>query len=185
MFDRTAVSEIMTRAVLTTTPDARLSEAAHQLREGHVSGLPVLGPDGEVVGVLSETDLVRGLHESTGVGSPRGILDLVLESAPAGGESLLEQCRRRMKRARVSELMTRSPVTVRESTSLREAAQLMRTKGVNRLPVVDAERRLVGIVTRGDVVAALSGSPSLARGALHPSPVVAPPRVRADPYADA
>lgn len=184
MNETTPVSEIMTSDVITTTPDARVEEAARLLREHHISGVPVVGSDGRVVGMLTERDLVRDLHAATGVDSPRGLLDLVLESAPPKGESLLEVCRNRLRRARVRELMTTPAVTVGGTTGVQEAARLLRVSGTNRLPVTDREEHLVGIVTRGDLVAAISGIPVRARGALRPA---RPPssRDRPDPYADA
>lgn len=186
MDDGTPVSQIMRADVLTTTPDARAEEAARLLREHHVSGLPVVDEEGRVVGVLTQTDLVRDLHAAQGVNSARGLLDLLLDSAPNVGESLLEMCRHRLRRARVRDLMSAPAVTVPRTASVKEAARRMRTHGRNRLPVVDARERLVGIVTRRDLLAALSATPVRARGALRPSPPRAPPaRSTADPYADA
>ncbi len=186
MDERTPVSKVMTSDVIATTPDARVEEAARLLREHHISGVPVLGGNGRVVGVLTESDLVRDLHAAAGVDSPRGLLDLVLESAPARGESLLEICRNRLRRARVRELMSQPAVTVERTASVQEAARLLRVSGANRLPVVDRDERLVGIVTRGDLVAAISGGTPHARGALHPSSArAAPDRVPSDPYSDA
>ncbi len=185
MDERTPVAEIMTAEVVTTVPDARVEDAARLLREHHISGIPVVGRDGHVLGVLTETDLVRDLHLAAGIDSPRGLLDLLLESAPAKGESLLDVCRNRLRRARVRELMTQPAVTVEKTATVQEAARLLRVSGTNRLPVVDANDRLVGIVTRSDLVAALSGVPVRARGALHPSPGrTGSVRAERDPYAD-
>lgn len=185
MVDSSPVAERMNGRVIATTPEARVEDAARLLRDNHISGLPVVTPDGKVVGVLTETDLVRDLHAAAGVDSPRGLLDLVLESAAPRGPSLLELCRRRLKRARVHELMSQPPVTVEASATVQEAAQLMRVSGTNRLPVVDAKGHLVGIVTRSDLVAALTGARARTRGSLHPAPVhVSPERGHRDPYAD-
>lgn len=185
MDDTTPVERIMTRAVVSTTPQARVEEAARLLRDRHISGLPVVGDDGQVLGVLTENDLVRDLHAAAGVDSPRGLLDLVLESSARKGTSLLEVCRNRLRKARVAELMTRPAVSIERSATLREAARRLRTTGTNRLPVVDESGRLVGIVTRSDVVAAISGGSRRARGALRPSPPRRPPRGAGDVYGDA
>jgi CBS domain-containing protein len=165
----TPVSEVMTATVVTTTPDARLEEAARLLREHHISGLPVVGPLYHVIGLLSERDIVRGLHQATGIDSPRGLLDLLLESAPRHGESVLEVCRRQMKHARVRDVMTPRVVTVDRDAPLAEAARRMRVHGVKRLPVVDPKGGLVGIVTRADIVHAVSGEVRAHRGSLHPA----------------
>lgn len=180
----TSVERIMTRAVVSTRPDARLEDAARLLREYHISGLPVVGPGGEVVGVLTERDLVRDLHAASGVGNPRGLLDLVLGSTGRRGESLLTISRNRLRRARVEELMTRPAVTIPRGTPIAEAARLVQARGMNRLPVVDDAGRLIGIVTRADLVAAASGRRRRSRGALRPAGA-RPPRRGSDPYSDA
>lgn len=180
---RAKVSDVMTKLVVTTTPDARLEEAARLLREHHVSGLPVVAPARHVAGILSERDIVRSLHRATGVDSPRGLLDLLLGSAPSRGESILEVCRRQLKNARVADAMTTEVVTVEKDAPLSEAARRMQTHGVKRLPVVDARGDLVGIVSRADIVQAVSGKARSRRGALHPAPA-APPRSATGPFED-
>jgi len=169
-----SVGEVMTRIVVTTTPDARLDDAARLLREHHISGLPVVAPPHRVVGLLSERDIVRALHRGTGVDSPRGLLDLLVDSAPRRGESVLEVARRQLHNARVSDAMSPRVVTVDRDAPLIEAARRMRVHRVKRLPVVDPDGRLVGIVSRADIVQAVSGEVRAHRGALHPAPVARP-----------
>lgn len=167
---KTRVSDVMTKLVVTTTPDARLEDAARQLREHHISGLPVVAPAHHVVGLLSEQDIVRALHRATGVNSARGLLDVLLGSAPPKGESILEVCRRQLRNTRVSEAMSPRVVAVDRDALLTEAARLMRLHEVKRLPVVDGRGSLVGIVSRADIVRAVSGGPPTRRGGLHPAP---------------
>jgi CBS domain-containing protein len=176
----------MTQVVITTGPDASLDQAARLLREFHVSGLPVVDSSEQVIGVVSEKDLIRDLHQAAGVGSPRGLLDLLLESAPAKkGESILEVCRNRLRHTRVREVMSQPVVSVGPEASLIEAARLMKRNGVNRLPVVDTQRHLVGIVARCDIVDDLSSHPSRVRGSLHPSrPKVRSRAKHSNPYFD-
>jgi CBS domain-containing protein len=81
MDGRTKVAEVMSELVVTVGPEARLQEAARLLREDHASGLPMVAPPHRVVGVLSERDIVRSLHQATGFDSARGLLDLLLDSA--------------------------------------------------------------------------------------------------------
>lgn len=166
----TRVHEVMTTTVVTIPPDARLEEAARLLRHHHVSGLPVVDPSPHVVGVLSERDIVRELHRATGVDSPRGLLDLLLESSPSKGESILEVCRRQLHNARVGDAMTKRVVTVDPDATLIDAARTMGQHGVKRLPVVDAKGNLLGIVTRADIVRSVSGEARVRRGSLHPAP---------------
>ena len=170
MAAETRVRDVMTTTVVTTTPDARLEEAARLLRHHHVSGLPVVDPSPHVVGVLSERDIVRELHRATGIDSPRGLLDLLLESSPSKGESILEVCRRQLHNARVGDAMTRKVVTIDRDASLADAARAMGQREIKRLPVVDANGDLVGIVSRADIVRSVSGEARVRRGALHPAP---------------
>jgi len=172
----------MTTTVVTVGPEARLEEAARLLRVHHISGLPVVTPEQVVVGMLSEHDIVRKLHRATGVGSARGLLDLLLESAPSKGESILEVCRRQMKNTRVGDAMSSHVVTVDRETSLEEAARRMGAHKIKRLPVVDARGTLVGIVTRTDLVQAVGGEVRLRRGSLRPAPR---PRKTSGPFEDA
>jgi len=167
------VSEIMTRVVAQIEPTASAEEAARLMRSRHVSGLPVIGSNGRLVGVLSEIDIVLGIHQATGAMSPRGFLDIVLRSTPAsGGPGLLESSRARLKNARVSEFMSDRVVTVDPDTTLREAVRLLRQHGISRLPVVDDKRRVIGIVTKSDLLGAVEDRPSRSRGGLTPAPRV-------------
>jgi CBS domain-containing protein len=166
----TRVRDVMTETVVTTRADTRLEEAARLLREHHISGLPVVDRSEHVVGVLSERDIVRQLHRATGIGSPRGLLDLLLESSPTKGESILVVSRRQLRNARVSDAMSSKVVTVPRGASVEDAARALRRHGVKRLPVVDAQGCLVGIVTRADILRAVSGELRARRGALHPGP---------------
>lgn len=186
MDDREAVSKIMTRDVVQVRSEARLEEAARLMREYHVSGLPVVEEGGKVVGIISEVDLVRGLHQAVGVGSPRGLLDLLLESTPAKGPTLFELCRRRLSSGRVKDLMSHPATCIDQEEPIREAARLMNLNRINRLPVVDDERRLAGIVTRRDLVDAVSGEPpQRVRGAMHPAPMKTPKaKKERDVYSD-
>ncbi len=184
MDPRSKVSEVMSRLVVSVRPEARLEEAARLLREYHVSGLPVVTPPEHLVGVLSERDIVRSLNRGTGIESPRGMLDLLLGSAPTKGRSLLDVCRRHLRRTRVSEAMSYGVVTVEPEFPIARAAALMQLHQVHRLPVLDPAGRLVGIVTRTDLLRAISGETHVARGALHPSPAVRP-TLAAAPFGDA
>jgi CBS domain-containing protein len=186
------VSEIMTRVVAQIEPTASAEDAARLMRSRHVSGLPVIGPDGHLVGILSEIDIVRGIHQATGAMSPRGFLDIILDSTPpSGGPSILESSRARLRSARVSELMSDRVVTVDSDTTLKEAVRLLRQHGISRLPVVDEKRRVLGIVTRSDILVAVEGRPANSRGGLTPAPRGSrsgkrtPARTRpSDPYGD-
>jgi CBS domain-containing protein len=140
------ISDLMTREVVTVTPETPLKEAAALLAERGISGMPVVDGKGEVVGVLSEADVVV----KAGGGQRRsGLLAWLLEA----DFGLEEKIRART----VGEAMSSPAITVDAARPVHEAAALMVEESVNRLPVLE-DGRLVGIVTRADVVRAFTRS---------------------------
>lgn len=130
------VVDIMTREVLFVAPDTSVREAALLMLESRISGLPVMENDA-LVGVISEADYVA--QDSSRSWRARVLLEG--DQGPLGGAE------------KVGELMSREPITVPVTATVHEAARLMTRAGVKRLPVVD-EGRMVGIVTRSDLIRA-------------------------------
>ena len=130
------VVDIMTREVLFVAPDTSVREAALLMLENRISGLPVMEND-TLVGILSEADYVA--QDSSRSWRARVLLEG--DQGPLGGAE------------KVGELMSREPITVPVTATVHEAARLMTRAGVKRLPVVD-EGRMVGIVTRSDLIRA-------------------------------
>lgn len=153
------VGEIMTRPVVTAGPDESLLEAARTMRAHHVSGLPVIDPDGRVLGVLSEKDIVAALDRQVGIGHARGILDVLLAAYEPKRHDLLDRSVAALLNGRVREAMSHPAATVEEDAPLTEAWHLLRQYSVNRLPVV-RDDRLVGILTRQDVLKVLTQGPT-------------------------
>ena len=142
------VADVMTRDPLTVTPETPLTEVIRTISERKISGLPVVDNTGKLVGVISETDL---MWRETGVKQPPYImlLDSVIYLENPG------QYERDLHKAlgqTVKEVMSQKPITVTPEKSLREAAQLMHDHKIHRLPVLDADGQVVGILTRGDVI---------------------------------
>jgi CBS domain-containing protein len=122
------VRDIMTTGVVTVRPDTPYREIAAMFREHRVSGFPVTAGDGKVIGVVSESDLLTladGRHH-------RG--------HRADGQ------------ATAGDLMTCPAVTISPDDLVQTAARVMHSHRLQRLPVVDRDRRLVGIVSRSDVL---------------------------------
>lgn len=133
------VADAMSPSVITVSPETPLKDAAAVLARHQISGLPVL--DGEdVVGVISEADIVT---RSTGSREPRGLLATIFGDRPAADVGA----------AHVKEAMSSPAITIAPGRPVSEAARVMVERRVNRLPVVEGAR-LVGIVTRADVVRA-------------------------------
>jgi CBS domain-containing protein len=135
------VRDVMTTPAITVRPDTPIKEALAMLDEHAVTALPVItGNGGQVVGVVSEADLIRdGIQPD---------FRQHLAFAPAETRMLPPHT--------VSEVMNAHPITVSPDTDLLEAVDLMTTTTVKSLPVVDRERRVVGVVSRRDVVHVLA-----------------------------
>jgi CBS domain-containing protein len=137
------VTDIMTRDVVTVAPGTSIKAVARLLVDRRISGVPVVDEDGTVLGVVSEGDILVKEHEGHG---PASLLGHLLDWDEA--ERLKHTARD------AADAMTSPAVTIRPARPVHEAAGKMLDRGVNRLPVVDDNGRLVGIVTRADLVRA-------------------------------
>lgn len=140
----------MQRDVKTVGPDATVRQVAEILADAAYSGLPVVDDDGNLVGVVTEADLLMRAKRLNLPSFFPFIGGIILLEPPDRFEAEL----RKATGALVKEVMTTDVVTVTEDTPLHELATIMIDKKVNRLPVVDG-RKLVGIVTRDDLIRAL------------------------------
>lgn len=144
---RLKVRDVMTERVITTRPDALLKEVARKLVDNAISGLPVVDDAGHVIGLISETDL---LIKESGPGRThhRPLWRLIGESEATNARLA------KMDAITARDAMTAPGVVINPDRSVHEAAELMVERRINRLPVVDADGRLLGIVTRADIVRA-------------------------------
>lgn len=147
------ISEIMDTSPVTVAPDASIEDVVAALREHQLPGLPVVDADGQLVGIVTEADMV--------LQDDQGDLHIPHYVNLFGGTIFLESLHRYEDRLRkafaasAEDMMTRDPDMVSPDTSVREAARLIHETGHNRLPVVE-DGRLVGVVTRLDVLGALA-----------------------------
>lgn len=137
------VQDVMTRSVVTVTPGTRFQEILGLMAEHAISGVPVVDEDGRLTGIVTEADLLR--DGAADRGRTRS-LDWLLhpgkgEEAHARGHS-------------AGDIMTSPVVTVRSTTSIWEAIRALTHASVKRLPVVDQDNRVVGIVSRVDLLGA-------------------------------
>ncbi len=137
------VKDVMTKQVVTVRPRTPLKDVARTMVARRVSGMPVVDDDGSVLGVVSEGDILVKERGRPGTGS---LLDHLLEVN--GHEVGKHEARD------AADAMTSPPVTIRPDRPVAEAASLMLDRCVNRLPVIDKHGKLVGIVTRADLVRA-------------------------------
>lgn len=140
------VADFMSRRVITVTPQTSVLDAAKLMLGHKVSGLPVVDAQGQVVGIVSEHDLLR---RREGDKERPQWLQLMIEKAGLGSE--LDAFHER----KVIDVMTPNPITVAPTSSLDEACRLIEERGIKRLPVV-RDHKLVGIIARADLVRALA-----------------------------
>ncbi len=140
------IHDVMSRPALTVHPETPLKDVARQLVEHRISGLPVVDPNGKVLGVISEADLL--MKEQGAAAVPHRHFVRLLGESRATKAHLAK-----LRATTAGEAMTVPAVTITSDRPLAEAASLMTRRGINRLPVVE-EGVLVGVVSRADLVRA-------------------------------
>jgi CBS-domain-containing membrane protein len=140
-----AVRDIMTKKVITVKKESNIHEVSVLFSENRISGLPVVDEESHVIGVVSEADILfmAGMEKGH---TFKDILRYLL------GEPLP----RRKHGDRVGEVMTSPAITTSAEADVREVAEILENRRIKRLPVVDSENRLLGIISRGDIVRAMS-----------------------------
>ncbi|MEU5418307.1 CBS domain-containing protein [Streptomyces sp. NPDC020799] len=136
------IRQVMSREVVTVTPDTPLKRIAELFARNDISGVPVVGTKGTVLGVVSESDLVFRQTEESGRRRPWHRRSPMGPRGPHG----------RAGARTAGQLMTSPAVTIGPESTVADAARTMAGHRVERLPVVDEERRLMGIVTRSDLL---------------------------------
>jgi CBS domain-containing protein len=149
-----AVRDIMDSSPTTVQRDTPVEDVVAVMRRHELPGVPVVDGHGRCVGLISEADLV--------LPDDQGDLHIPHYINLFGGTVFLEPLGRFEKRLRkafastAEDMMTADPDTVGPDDDAKEAARLIHRTGHNRLPVVDEDGRLVGVVTRLDVLGALA-----------------------------
>ncbi|MGW3658273.1 CBS domain-containing protein [Streptomyces sp. NPDC005151] len=140
------VGPVMTTDVVRAAYDTPFKEVARLLADHDISGLPVVDEDEKVIGVISETDLMARQAETPDPYEPKHRFRFAALTRSARRQAVKATART------AGQLMTEPPVTVHAEDTVVEAARTMAHRCIERLPVVDDEDRLVGIVTRRDLL---------------------------------
>ena len=137
--------DIMTTQVFSVNRTTPVMEVAELMAEKTVSGIPVLEEDGKVAGIISEKDFLShmGSRDNT------HFMAVVAECLKGKGCVAMP-----IRSQKAEDIMTSPAVTVKEDTSVIEIANLFTEKNINRVPVINEEGRLKGIVSRADIVLA-------------------------------
>ena len=154
---KTAVRDVMTSRVVWVTKDAPYKELAARLRENRVSAFPVLDDEGKVIGVVSEADLLAKEALDGGYDGMPGMITGLLRRKEQG----------KARGITAADLMTHPAVTISPDAAVENAARLMYESKISRLPVVDADGHLTGIISRADVLSVFDRSDE-ERGQIDP-----------------
>jgi CBS-domain-containing membrane protein len=145
--ETTGVARVMSQPVRTVHPQTRLSEAAHLMVSERISGLPVVDDAGRLVGIITEADFLRAL--GVPAHQPHHNLWQTLESL---FNHLTRHGELEAPDDPVTEYMVRNVVCVRPEQELHDVIEVMKHNRVKRIVVCDQERRVLGMVTRSDLV---------------------------------
>lgn len=141
--------DIMTEAVIACVAETKLEDVVKTLAEHEISGMPVIDAARRVVGIVSEDDLLLADH----LEPPR------IKTALFGFYILRQSVMDRMaelRGLRVEDVMTKRVITFGPETPVDQIAQALHDKRINRVPIVDGEGKLIGLVSRADIIRAMA-----------------------------
>jgi CBS domain-containing protein len=142
--------DIMTKEVITVSPQMEITEAANLLLEKRINGVPVVNTAGELVGILCQSDLIAQ-QKSIPIPSLFTLLDGYISLTIS---KRMDKEVKKIAAIKVAEAMTADPVTIDPETDIEKVAALMVEKNYHTLPVIDAGK-LVGILGKEDVLRTL------------------------------
>jgi len=138
---RIMVRDVMTKNVIHVRDDADITEVTNLLSENRISGLPVVDGEGRVIGVITEADVLS----TAGMKKEHAFRDIIrhLLGEPLPGHT---------ESKRLRDVMSSPAVTTGPESDIRDVALTIDEKRIKRLPVVDKEGKLIGLISRADIV---------------------------------
>jgi CBS-domain-containing membrane protein len=136
-------SDVMTREVVFVSRDTPLMEVAQIMAAQNISGVPVVDTERKVLGVISEKDFIFHM----GGENIRSFMGVVAHCLKSKGCVALPMCHQKAE-----DIMTHPAITIKEDASTSKVTEILATKNINRVPVVDREGKLIGIIARTDMV---------------------------------
>jgi CBS domain-containing protein len=152
-------ADVMVSNVITVSPEASVQDVANILLANRISAVPVVAKNGELVGIISEGDLIRRAETDTEHRRSWWI-ELLVGRTPLAAEYIRSHSRK------VADVMTRAVITATVDTPLREIAALLEKNGIKRVPILN-NRKIVGIVSRANLVQALAAQTKKAETRPH------------------
>ncbi len=147
--------EIMNTPVFSVTENQSIKEVITLLAKHRISGVPVVDEKNILVGIISDTDIVRYSHQDSVI----PFTDLSGWISPYADISDLASLRKGidlLSRTKVSRVMSKKVISAEADSSIVEIAKMMSRRKINRIPIIDKEGRLLGIITRADLVFSMS-----------------------------
>jgi CBS domain-containing protein len=139
--------DIMTRNIISVTPDTGITEVARLLLERHINGVPVVDEKGMLVGIICQSDLIAQ-QKKLPLPSFFNLLDIFI---PISSPGKIDREVEKISAFRAEQAMTHDPVTVNPDTNLEEIAAIMVNRNLHTIPVVE-KGKLVGIIGKEDVL---------------------------------
>lgn len=152
------IQDAMEKNVIKFRSTDRIIDVAQSLRDNKISGAPVVDDNGKVIGMVSEGDIMRLVEVHSPqinliLPSPLDLIELPLKMKHESDEIM-----KGLKKAGsvlIGDIMTKNVVSILPDASISDAAALMDSHDIKRLPVVDSNKKLLGIITRGDIIGAM------------------------------
>ena len=149
------VKEAMTRSPFSLRPSDSIKTVLDTLAERKISGCPVVDSKGRVLGVITQTDILRIIDVHSGIQKPgTDLFSLVLASIRSESYDSMKTALKKVMNLKIRDFMAKDVVSIDHEEDIYTAARLMNKHDVDRLPVVKDDK-LVGILTRWDVIRAL------------------------------
>ncbi|WP_340820519.1 CBS domain-containing protein [Methanolobus sp. WCC4] len=150
------VKDVMNTEVITCSSETPIREVAQLLKQNNISGIPVVD-EGKVLGIVSEGDVLKLLevpeHGGLWLPSPFEVIEVPIRELLNWEET--KQMLEDFGSKPITEIMTKEVYAIGPDASIEDASAVLTKHKINRLPVVDEDYNLVGIVTRGDIISGL------------------------------
>jgi len=147
------VKDVMSKNVITISPEESISDAIEKMAKNNISGLIVVD-NNKVVGVISESDVLKVLgSEFPEIKASANLTLSILLLLESGVKMIREM--KKIGKLKVKDVMSKKVFFVKPEDTILEAARMMSKKDVRRLPVIDEDDKLVGVISRTDILRAL------------------------------
>lgn len=143
------VKDLMTKNVLTVGPETKINKVADLLHENHFTGVPVVDENNVLLGVIMERDFISSESK---LYLPTYIQMIKEIDFNKSDEKYVSDEAQELMDARAKDIMNTQVVTARVDTTIQEVAELFATKRVNPIPVIDSGHKLIGVISRSDLI---------------------------------